>query len=152
MREDEINDQRNRYGRLVTFSDQFYIAPLNYEIRAFESMWRYSLQRQKWLEKILTEIYAVNRNLRERPYSGVETSRTQPGSQSTTNDSTHPSIIRLPNIKDCGERLEDIIAFLNKYNNGTNSTKQPAGSHQPDVGHPSLDPVSHQVVRDQVVK
>ena len=110
MIENEFNKQRNRFGRLLTFNNQLYIGALNDEISVFESRWRYSLQRQKMLEKMLTESYPVNRKLRDRLHSGLETMGPQPDSQPTTNESAHPNITRGPNTNGCGERWEDIVA------------------------------------------
>ena len=66
MTQEEFNNQRNRFGRFVTFNDQLYIGPLNYEMNALEWMRRHSHQQQKRLEKKLFESYAENRNLRDR--------------------------------------------------------------------------------------
>ena len=38
MTEEEFNKQRNRFGSLVTFNEQFYIGPLNAEMTALELM------------------------------------------------------------------------------------------------------------------
>ena len=47
MTEEEFNNQCNRCGRLVTYNEQFYIGPLTYEIKEFESMVRYYQQQKK---------------------------------------------------------------------------------------------------------
>ena len=84
MKEEEFNNQRSRFGRLMSFNNQLYIGPLTDEINAFESMWRYSLQRQKCLEKMLSESYAKNRNIRERLDTVSEMMGSPPVSQSAT--------------------------------------------------------------------
>ena len=152
MTEDEFNKQRNRFCRLVSLNDQVYIGQLNYEINEFERMWRYSQQRQKRLEEKLSESYAENRNLRDRLYTGVKTTRPQTDCQLKSKEYAHPNITRLRNTNVSGESLENIFAFLNQNSNGINSTKQAAESPQSDVGQLSMDPLPHQVVREHVLR
>ena len=65
MTEEEVKNQRNRFGRVVIFNDQLYIGPLNNEISGLECMLRYYIQQHKRLDNKLFESYAENRNLRD---------------------------------------------------------------------------------------
>ena len=97
MKEEEFNNQCNRFCRLVTFNDQQYIGPLTYEIKAIESMLRYNQQQKKSSEKKRKESYAQNRKLRDWLYSLSEIIGTQPGSDPATTQSTQRNITLLPN-------------------------------------------------------
>ena len=151
MTQEEFNNQRNRFGRFVTFNDQLYIGPLNYEMNALEWMWRHSQQQQTSLEKKLFESCAENRNLRERIKTLLEKMGSPPGSQPATNESPPPLITRLPNTNAYGETWDDVLSSLNQYSNVTKSVEQVSCSQQSDVAHESSDPVGQQVVREQVV-
>ena len=150
MREDEINDQRNRYGRLVTFSDQFYIAPLNYEIRAFESMWRILIKKgrgvrgrgRRVMQKIATFEPSCTLDWKRLGHNQILNRR-------KTNPVIQTSLVYPTQI--CGETWEDVLACFEKNSNGIKSMKLAAGSRQSDVAQQSLDPVGQQVVREQVV-
>ena len=151
MTEEEFNNQRNRFGRFVTFNDQLYIGPLNNEIKAFESTVRYYQQQKKRLEKLLTESYAENRNLRDTITTLQEKIGASAGADPASNDSPHRRITRLPNPNERAQAREDLFAFFNKNCFVPKSTKESAGSPQPDVGQQSLDPVGHPVDSEQVV-
>ena len=151
MTADEFNKQHNMFGRLVTFIDQLYIGPLNYEMSALEWMWRSTLQLKKRLEEKQLESYVENRNLRDKLYALMQTKGSEPDHQPATNESGHPNINRQPNTNECGETWEDVLAFFDKNSNGMKRTKQAVGSHESDNAQQSLDPVGQQVVREQVV-
>ena len=150
MREEEFNNQCNRFGRLVTFNDQLYIGPLTYEIKAFESMVRYYQQQMKSLEKKLKDSYAQNRILRDRLYSRSDIIRTQPSSQPATNESTQRNITLRSNPNERAQAREDLFAFFNENGFVPKSTKESTGSPQRDVSQ-SLDPVGNPVDSEQVV-
>ena len=97
---------------------------------------------------MLTESYAVNRNLPDRLYSRVETIRPQPYSHPTPNESSHPNISRGPNTNECRETWDDVLAFLTQNSNGIKTTKQAACSHQLVVAQQSFETVDQQVVRE----
>ena len=151
MMEEEFNNQCNRFGRLVTFNEQLYIGPLNNELKAFQSMWRYDQQQKKRLEKMLTESYAENRNLRDTIKTLQEKLRSSPGADPATTESTQRSIALHPNPNERAQAREDLFAFFNKNCFVPKSTKESTGSHQPDVAQQSLDPVGHPVDSEQVV-
>ena len=96
MTQEEFKNQRNRFGRVVTFNDQLYIGPLNNEIIGLEWMLRYYIQQHKRLDKKLFESYAENRNLRERIKTLQEKMCSPAGTDPASNESPHPLIARLP--------------------------------------------------------
>ena len=97
------------------------------------------MQRQKGLEKMLTESYAQNRTLRDRMSSLFETMGLSRGSEPGRNKTPHPLFTSRHKTNEWGETWEDIIAFFNNKSNGIKRTKQAAVSHQCDVGQQSLD-------------
>ena len=151
MTEEELNNQRNRFGRLVPFNDHLFIGSLTYENNALEAICRYCLQQEKRLENKLTESYTENRKLCDRVYSLSEIMGSQPGSEPATTESAHPNITPLRNPNECAETWEDLFAFFNKNSNVIKGVEQAAGIPQSDVGHQSLDPVGRQVVSAQVL-
>ena len=149
MTEEEFNNQHNRFGRFVTFNDQLYIGPLNNEMNGLERMWRHSQQQQKRLDKMLTESYAENRNLRDTIKTLQEQLRSSPGADPATTESTQRNITLHPNPNERAQAREDLFAFFNKNCFVPKSTKESTGSPQPDVVQQSMNPIDRQVVTDQ---
>ena len=123
---------------------------MTYHMCAFDSMWRYSRQREKWLDQRLTQNYAANFTLRDRLNSVFETIRRKHDFQPSTHEAAHPNITPLQNTNGSGERREDVIALLNNNSNLIKRMKEPVWRHQADHGIASMAPVYHQVVREQV--
>ena len=114
-------------------------------------MWRDSEQRQKRLEKMLSECYAENRKLRDRLYSLFDKTGRQRGADPATSESAQSNITRCPNTNENGETWDDVLAFIKENSDAPKRKKQAFGNHQSEAGQQSSDPIGHQVLSEDKV-